>query len=183
MLSRSKILILDCHVRHNVLLKILGKCLRVSWSLGVQYDSRPRPAASVDEPGLTTIQLHSSTFFTAMYWISLALLCPILLSGSTQAVTVYGQAPLAATSTAPGAKYTGLKAYDPTVLNPPPIPNPAPAAQYTIQLIQNANGVTGLSVPTISGSFLGFSIEVSVINQVCECSVIHRFLAMSSHVL
>lgn len=103
-----------------------------------------------------------------MHWAPLILAYSILLSDSTRAVTIYGQEPLGATSTAPGAKYTGLKAYDPTVLNPPPIPNPAPASQYTLQLIQNANGVQGLSVPTIYGSFLGFSIEVSVVNQVCK---------------
>jgi len=100
-----------------------------------------------------------------MSWASLALLCPLLLSGSTVAVTVYGQAPLAATSTTPGAAYTGLRAYDPTVLQPPPLPSPAPGNQFNLQLTQAAGAVQGLSVP-LKGSFWGFSIEVSVINQV-----------------
>lgn len=84
----------------------------------------------------------------------------------TQAVTVYypqGQSPLSATATANAANYTGAAAYNPTVLNPPPVPNPF-NAQFNIQL-QNG-GTPGVSIPQ-TGSFLGFSIEMSVVNQVC----------------
>jgi len=96
-----------------------------------------------------------------------------LISGlaTVQAVTVYGQTPLGATTTptsaAPGATYTGLKAYDTTTLTPPALPNPLPATQFAIQLEQAAANVPGLSIQ-VSGSMFGFSIETSVITQVCE---------------
>ncbi|PCH43216.1 glycoside hydrolase family 79 protein [Wolfiporia cocos MD-104 SS10] len=86
------------------------------------------------------------------------------------AVTVYSQVPFAAastsaTSSALGSTYTGLAAYDPTVLNPPPIPSPLPPNQFGIQLSNNASDVQGLSIP-LSGAFLGFSVEMSVADQV-----------------
>ncbi|RDB17658.1 Beta-glucuronidase [Hypsizygus marmoreus] len=82
-------------------------------------------------------------------------------------VTVYyiqGQEPLTATGTASAgaANYTGAAAYNPTVLNPPPVPSPF-NSQFNIQL-QNG-GTPGVSIPQ-EGSFLGFSIEMSVANQV-----------------
>ena len=102
-----------------------------------------------------------------MSWVTFAVISSLLLAKSTNAVTVYGQEPIGVTSTAPGSTYTGLAAYDPTVLTPPALPSPAPATQYTLQLFGAAGSVSGLSIPQ-SGSFYGFSIEVSVINQVCR---------------
>jgi hypothetical protein len=95
-----------------------------------------------------------------------------LLAQSALAVTVYGQVPLGATQTAqPGASYTGLPAYDTTTLNPPAIsPVPGP---YSLQLTSDVNAVGGVSIP-VNGTFFGFSIEVSVVNQIREftrCSV------------
>ncbi|KAI0354195.1 glycoside hydrolase family 79 protein [Trametes cingulata] len=95
------------------------------------------------------------------------LLCTLLvvLSG-VRAVTVYGQVPIATTTSyAPGATYTGLAAYDPRILDPPPLPNPLPANQFGIQLSASASNVQGLSIP-VSGAFFGFSVEMSVVNQV-----------------
>ncbi|KAG7447455.1 glycoside hydrolase family 79 protein [Guyanagaster necrorhizus] len=80
-------------------------------------------------------------------------------------VTVYFQQPLNAqtsASSADAASYTGAAAYNPTVLNPPPIPDPLPPMQFGIQL-QNG-GTTGVSIVQ-SGSFVGFSIEMSVTDQ------------------
>lgn len=89
-----------------------------------------------------------------------------LFAQSALAVTVYGQTPLGATQTLqPGATYTGLPAYDPTVLNPPPMaPIPGP---YSLQLTNDVNAVGGVSIP-LNGTFYGFSIEMSVVNQICE---------------
>lgn len=83
------------------------------------------------------------------------------------AVTVYSQLPMAITPTtsAPGSTYTGAAAYDPTVLSAPPIPNPPPPTQFGIQLYSNASSVPRLSIP-LNGAFLGFSIEMSVVDQV-----------------
>jgi hypothetical protein len=101
-------------------------------------------------------------------------LAPLLaLAGrAAAAVTVYSQQPLGqatATATVSGvaANYTGSAAYDPTVLNPPPLPDPKPAGQFGLQLQASADAMPGLSIPQ-KGTFMGFSIEMSVINQVRE---------------
>ncbi|KAJ7364436.1 glycoside hydrolase family 79 protein [Mycena albidolilacea] len=84
-------------------------------------------------------------------------------------ITVYHQQPFGATTTtsasgsAAAASYTGAAAYDPTILNAPPIPNPRPPTTFFQQL--SSSPVPGLSIPQ-SGYFLGFSVEFSVINQV-----------------
>lgn len=99
----------------------------------------------------------------------LILLCFLgLLNVSNASVTVYNQIPLGmATLSAPGAGYTAAAAYDPTVLDPPPIPNPAPPTQFTLELQSSSQAVQGLSIMQ-SGAFMGFSIETSVIDQVRE---------------
>ena len=89
-----------------------------------------------------------------------------LFAQSALAVTVYGQVPLGATRTLqPDASYTGLPAADPTTLIAPvisPIPGP-----YFLQLTNDVNAVGGVSIP-VNGTFYGFSIEVSVVNQIRE---------------
>jgi hypothetical protein len=86
-------------------------------------------------------------------------------------VTVYSQQPLGAgTATAAAANFTGHAAYDPTVLTAPAVPSPAPSTQFFLQLNSAPNAVQGLSIP-LSGDFLGFSIEFSVVNQVSEYQV------------
>lgn len=95
-----------------------------------------------------------------------------LLSSARAAVTVHGQIPLAQTSTAFDPEGTGipviqLAAYNDTVLNPPPIPDPRPGTAFTLVLPESRDGVYGLSIPQ-QGAFLGFSIEMSVINQLRE---------------
>lgn len=93
-------------------------------------------------------------------------------------VTVYSQLPFGeATSTgAAAANYTGAAAYDPTILKAPGIPNPAPGNQFNLQLAASNTSQNGLSIAQ-SGSFLGFSIEMSVANQVreyCICYIMHN---------
>lgn len=84
------------------------------------------------------------------------------------AVTVYGQIPLGQTSTAARPSQTVLAAYNDTQLTPPPVPNPAPARQFTLTLQHDATAVNGLSIPHVGPSFFGFSIEMSVVSQVRE---------------
>ncbi|EDR09602.1 glycoside hydrolase family 79 protein [Laccaria bicolor S238N-H82] len=97
-------------------------------------------------------------------------------------ITVYyqqGQQPLASgTSSATSANYTGAAAYNPTVLNPPAPPNPAITTNFAIQL-QNG-GTPGASIPQ-TGSFFGFSIEMSVVNQVCETVLQVPFLNLMAN--
>ncbi|KAJ7620418.1 glycoside hydrolase family 79 protein [Roridomyces roridus] len=86
-------------------------------------------------------------------------------SRALAAITVGQQIPLGILSAvAPGA--TQLAAYNDTVLNPPPIPTPAPATSWGLSLqAANTSVPQGqLSIP-IPGTFLGFSIEMSVITQ------------------
>lgn len=65
-------------------------------------------------------------------------------------------------TTAASASYTGAAAYDPTVLEAPAIPDPLPPMQFDIDLL---NGDTsGISISQ-TGAFVGFSIEMSVTNQ------------------
>lgn len=105
---------------------------------------------------------------------SVALLASLSSVISTaQAVTIYGQMPLAQTMSVAGTGSAQVAqptyaAYDQTVLVPPQVPNPAPATAYTLSLQRDATAVNGLSIPHVGGSFWGFSVEMSVINQVCE---------------
>jgi len=84
-------------------------------------------------------------------------------------VTVWyqeGQTPLhgTATGTASSANYTGSAAYNPNTLNAPPPPGPAALpTQFALQL---SNTVPPGASIAQSGSFFGFSIEMSVVNQV-----------------
>jgi hypothetical protein len=92
----------------------------------------------------------------------------LTLSSVTASVTVYyakDQPPLLTTSTASAgaSAYTGAAAYDPTILDPPPVPNPPIPVAFDLQLQTGA--IPGLSIP-LSGSFLGFSVEFSVITEV-----------------
>ncbi|KAG8731483.1 hypothetical protein FRC10_001693, partial [Ceratobasidium sp. 414] len=89
------------------------------------------------------------------------------LSAVKGEVTVYRvdedkNAHLTATSSAESATYTGSAAYDPTVLNPPAPPDQF-NRDFTIELPQG--GLPGLSIPQ-KGSYLGFSIELSVATRV-----------------
>jgi len=88
-----------------------------------------------------------------------------VLRVSQASVTVYHQVPMGAQSAA--ANYTAAAAYDPTILSAPPIPNPAPSVQFTLELQSSSQAVQGLSIIQ-NGPFLGFSIETSVVNQVRE---------------
>jgi hypothetical protein len=96
------------------------------------------------------------------------------------AVTAYGphvQQPLG-TLTAASASYTGAATYDDVILNPPPVPNPPPPTSFAVQL--ETGSVSGLSIPQ-SGSFFGFSIELSVVTQVRKCQISCLLLASCNH--
>ncbi|KAJ3829651.1 glycoside hydrolase family 79 protein [Lentinula raphanica] len=104
-----------------------------------------------------------STFFATLFLLF------SLLPVNAQ-ITVYGvtgQEPIGqtATNTAAAANYTGSAAYNPTVLIAPDIPtgDQYPSLQFELQL--PTTGIDGISI-TQQGSFLGFSVEMSVANQV-----------------
>jgi hypothetical protein len=97
-------------------------------------------------------------------------------AAGVRAVTVYNQQPYGqmsasgtgtASASAAAASYTGAAAYDPTVLNAPPLPSPMPALQYSVWMAASNATVANLSIP-LAGTFFGFSIEFSVLNQVGE---------------
>lgn len=94
------------------------------------------------------------------------------LGHAKASVTVYyqqGQNPFQ-TTTAAAANYTGAAAYNPTVLNAPPPPTDL-NKNFPVQLFPG--GVAGASIPQ-HGNFFGFSIEMSVVNQVREYNFVCR---------
>ncbi|KAH7338555.1 hypothetical protein B0J17DRAFT_571082 [Rhizoctonia solani] len=84
---------------------------------------------------------------------------------SNAAITVYRAgdqgAYVSTTTSAAAASYTGSAAYDPTVLTPPP-----PPAQFNrdFVVLLRQGDPEGASIP-MPGSYLGFSIELSVANR------------------
>lgn len=80
-----------------------------------------------------------------------------------------------ATATSPGAAatYTGAAAYDPRTLTPPAPPNPPIATSFPLQL--SAGGMPNMSIP-LSGSFMGFSIEMSIAQQISTCHLLSSTL-------
>ncbi|KZP13253.1 glycoside hydrolase family 79 protein [Athelia psychrophila] len=83
-------------------------------------------------------------------------------------VTVYSQAPFkGSTSTAPVTSASAVpNAYnDPNQLTAPALPSSLPATSFNLQLAANNGSVAALSIP-IPGSFYGFSVEMSVSNQI-----------------
>lgn len=108
----------------------------------------------------------------------LLLLCLTLVDAAVTIYHVPGQEPLtltdsvhpASTTTAAAADYTGAAAYNPTVLEPPAVPDPKPNLAFGIQL--QKGGTPGASIQQ-AGSFLGFSIEMSVANQVRAYTLLH----------
>lgn len=99
------------------------------------------------------------------------LLSLLLLSWQAYAsVTIYTQVTFAGGSanTTATSTYTAAAAYDPTSLSAPAVPSPAPATQFPVQLY--SGGMQGLSIPQ-TGAFVGFSVELSVADQICEFCV------------
>ena len=104
--------------------------------------------------------------------LSLLTLCLSFFRVVHASVTVYGTRG-ALTTTARSATYTGPQAYNPILLQAPLLPNPAPANTFNIQL---ANAVPVGSSIKLPGSFMGFSIEFSVLNQLCMCGLLFNKL-------
>ncbi|KAJ3569540.1 hypothetical protein NP233_g4984 [Leucocoprinus birnbaumii] len=89
-----------------------------------------------------------------------------LLSTSQAAITVYNQTPFGHQVTSAAAAAPTLAAYDETQLIPPALPTEPYNKEFAINLQKDAGAVAGLSIPHKTASFFGFSIEMSVINQV-----------------
>ncbi|KAH6912214.1 hypothetical protein BKA70DRAFT_1384741 [Coprinopsis sp. MPI-PUGE-AT-0042] len=94
------------------------------------------------------------------------------LSGASAAlaqVTVYGQIPLGQTASTATFQTTTIRAaYNTTRLNVPEPPEVSEGIsnEFVVQLAREAGAVPGISIPHEGASFYGFSIEMSVINQV-----------------
>ncbi|KIL64300.1 glycoside hydrolase family 79 protein [Amanita muscaria Koide BX008] len=110
--------------------------------------------------------------FAIRHWLYLGRILSFWLLLTAQihkacAITVYyekGYNPQAAlTATASGANYTGPAAYNPTTLQVPPVPTGFPT-QVNAQIL-DGSAPPGSSIPLMS-SFFGFSIEMSVVDQV-----------------
>ncbi|TBU60016.1 hypothetical protein BD310DRAFT_976178 [Dichomitus squalens] len=60
---------------------------------------------------------------------------------------------------------SALNAYNNVRLQPPPLPSPMPATSFALTLPNQGQHMSGLSIPQ-RGDFYGFSIEMSVVEQV-----------------
>lgn len=106
--------------------------------------------------------MHLQSFF----WALLALMH---ITEVHAHVTVYSQVPFrefTKTVSAALANYTDHAMYDPTNLNPLPNP-PLPSTQFSLTLAATSAAQGGLS-QAVPGTFWGFSVEMSVADQVCE---------------
>jgi hypothetical protein len=79
-----------------------------------------------------------------------------------------------ATGTAAFANYTAPAEFDATTLTPPPVPSPPIPTVVPVQL-PSSGGFPNSSAP-VNGGFFGFSVEMSVANQVCECPLLSLVL-------
>ena len=113
----------------------------------------------------TSIRRTRVTVFPLLLTIALA---PLLASAQLTLYTSRADTPTPTSEdpSAPSASYTGLGAYDPLRLDPPAPPQP-PINSYTLSLPGTASSAVNqglaLSIPQ-HGNFLGFSIELSVAN-------------------
>ena len=98
--------------------------------------------------------------------LRLTLLLLILGLNCVDAVTVYNQQPYGATDAAT-ATATTYAAYNTSTLAAPAPPN-EPTKDFTLELQSSSDGVSGLGIQQTYGNLWGFSIEMSVINQVSE---------------
>lgn len=123
-------------------------------------------------PPSSSSSTSSSTHHMVLF--SLLLLCAPVVA----AVTIYTQLPMfgpsAATSTAPQAMVTYAAHFDPLELTAPPAPTQAqaPSTPSIVPVRLAAGGMPGLSMPA-SGNFMGFSIELSVADQISACLSVH----------
>jgi hypothetical protein len=99
--------------------------------------------------------------------VPLLLVLALLHLSTVSAITLYNGVTTSATTsttTAANVTYTGLPAYDPTVLTPPAAPSP-PVTSGSVAVPSNSAALAAqglyLSIPQ-KGNFLGFSIELSV---------------------
>lgn len=87
----------------------------------------------------------------------------VIFGGSALNYTVTASA----TGSAAFANYTAAAENDATTLTPPAVPNPPIPTVVPVQLA--TGGIPNLSAQ-VNGAFFGFSVEMSVANQVCESS-------------
>ncbi|KAF7318924.1 Glyco-hydro-79C domain-containing protein [Mycena chlorophos] len=128
----------------------------------------PRRSPRIRMPDIHTVLFSPQPWRLRQHDTLLLPFFTLLLLGSAQAtVTIYGGNQQAAfqttTSLAPGATYSGPAAYNPSSISRPPLPTPSIATTVNVQL--ENEGTSGLSIKH-TGAFIGFSVEMSVSNQI-----------------
>ena len=104
-----------------------------------------------------------------------ALLALVYIADVQASVTVYSQVPFrefTKTVSAALTNYTAHAMYDPVILNPPTLP-PLPSTQFSLTLGASSTTQGGLS-GAVPGSFWGFSVEMSVADQLCESFILRH---------
>ncbi|KZP33173.1 glycoside hydrolase family 79 protein [Athelia psychrophila] len=102
--------------------------------------------------------------FRSSYWGLMAIVGLHVHAG----VTVYNQIPFGQgtkTASAISSNFTPNAVGDTKQLTAPDLPSPLPPTQFTLQLGASNATQNGLSMP-IPGTFYGFSVEMSVANQI-----------------
>jgi len=156
--------------RHRPILSI-NSCILASSTVATHNPPRTFTSPSAMSSASSSRPRQRSLFSVVLPLLFAAALLPTLASAQ---LTVYtSRADQGTTTTpvdpaAPSASYTGLPAYDPLRLTPPPPPQP-PVNSYTLTIPGTTRTALeqglALSIPQ-RGNFLGFSIELSVANNI-----------------
>ncbi|KAF8267751.1 hypothetical protein EI94DRAFT_1729509 [Lactarius quietus] len=110
---------------------------------------------------------------------------PLSLSLAWATLVIFGGSALTYTSTPSGTaavpNFTAEAEYDPTTLTPPAVPNPPIPTVVPVQLT-SSGGFPNLSAP-VNGGFFGFSVEMSVSNQICASYIQVPFLNLMANLV
>lgn len=118
--------------------------------------------------------LHSLVVAPLLFWAlvgyvsaSLTIYGPAGAERPSGTASSSGSGPVSTGTLANTQWITALNAYNDVNLQAPALPNPMPSTSFAIGVANNAAGMSGLSIPQ-KGNFYGFSIEMSVVEQVRE---------------
>ncbi|KAI0750899.1 glycoside hydrolase family 79 protein [Daedaleopsis nitida] len=125
------------------------------------------PSTSMYAPLLVLSSLLDIARGVTVYGLTGQTTIDPLATGTTTTSSTAATTSFVTTSGPP--QYTGLAAYNPIYMIPPAIPDPAPANQFSVQVPSDVQHLNGVSIQ-IPGSFFGFSIEMSVANQLIGTS-------------
>ncbi|CAK5270156.1 unnamed protein product [Mycena citricolor] len=111
-------------------------------------------------------RFHSLSLASSTISLRALLLLSALAPSALASVTVYqipAQYALTTTASSASASYSGVAAFNPSTLQAPPLPTAS--VMTTIPVALQQSGTVGMSIKQ-KGSFFGFSVEMSVVEQI-----------------